>query len=313
MGNGADFMKKLLFSALIAILGFEVFTQEISTVAVAPFEPVGGISKDEANVITELFMAELVNTGVVKVADRANFDKVLAEMKFQLSDWSNDQKTAQLGRAINAEYIIYGQFMKMGNMLYLAATMQDINTVQRLYSSREQFQDYDQIFVKIPSFCSQIVSKIPKLNFFIGRWRSGTSITLDDNYYHSRPNFIDLTCEVEFKSDGTLIFYKYDNGGTGIDSNGDKITSCTATGTGKYEFNNEILYVEFKISPTTNMAGSWSGSVTYQFDLFKRRFYLGSYNTSDGSFMSIFRAFSSFPHQVQDKSDLYYRVFSKID
>jgi TolB-like protein len=195
-------MKKLMFTVLISIFEFGIFAQELPTVAVAIFEPVGGVSRDEANIVTELFMAELVNTRAVKVADRSNFDKILAEMKFQLSDWSNDQKTTQLGRAINAEYIIYGQFMKMGTMFYLTATILDINAVQRIISERYQFKNQDQIFNALPSFCKQIVTKIPAPEYlykqFIGRWQS------EDNISSSRK------CIIEFKENGILRIERLD-------------------------------------------------------------------------------------------------------
>jgi TolB-like protein len=197
-------MKKGLFLMVLFVSGvFSAFSQQLPTVAVAPFEPVGGVSRDEANIVTELFGAELVNTGAVRVADRVNFDKILAEMKFQLSDWSNDNKTAQLGRAINADYIIYGQFMKMGTMFYLTVTMLDINTAQRFISAKEQFQNQDQIFQKLPSLCrEQIIPGIPIPSYiverFYGRWQSKNNTVPD----------MPGTCIIEFKKKWTITYRK---------------------------------------------------------------------------------------------------------
>ncbi|MDR1466671.1 MAG: hypothetical protein LBI40_03535 [Treponema sp.] len=195
-------MKKHVLTSLFVIFGFAVFAQTLPTVAVATFDTTGGVTGDEAQVVTELFMAELVSKGTVNVVDRVNFDKILAEMKFQLSDWSNDQKTAQLGRAINAEYIIYGQFMKMGTMFYLTATMLDINAVQRLISERRQFQNQDHVFNALPSFCKQIVTKIPAPEYlykqFIGRWQSE-----DESGYYRK-------CIIEFKENGILRIERLD-------------------------------------------------------------------------------------------------------
>jgi hypothetical protein len=256
---------------------------------------------------------------VVKVADRSHCDKGLADMNFQLSDWSNDQKTAQGGRALNAEYIIYGQFMKMGTMFYLTATMLDINTAQRLYSSREQFQNQDQIFNNIPSFCKQIVDKIPTPNYFIGRWRSREFVSLSDEYYlrrfsqrAPRPNSIRLECEIEFKSDGTLIIHKFENARViiGYTLENAAFDSAIDTGTGIYKFDNDGLYVEFTISDSsdsTHIGHNYRGSNRYEFDSFRRNCKVWSVGR-DGKAYSTFNCFLD-----DEKGALYYTYFSKVD
>jgi TolB-like protein len=188
-------MKKGLFlMALFVFGGFSAFAQQLPTVAVATFDRAGGVTADEAQVVTELFIAELVSTGGVNVVDRTNFDKIIAEMKFQVSDWSNSQKTAQLGRALNAGYIIRGQLMKMGNAYYWTATMMNINTAQALYSAREQVNDMGEIFNKLPVFVKQIADNIPMPNYFVGRWRSASGGN---------------EMIIEFFPNGTLTVYQY--------------------------------------------------------------------------------------------------------
>ncbi|MDR1987073.1 MAG: CsgG/HfaB family protein [Treponema sp.] len=166
-------MKKAFFALILGLAGFAAFAQELPTVAVATFDVMGGVAKDEAQVVTELFMTELVSKGSVNVVDRVNFDKIIAEMKFQTSDWSNSQKTAALGQALNAGYVIRGQLMKMGGVIYWTATMIDVNTAQVLYSAREQVSDLGEVFGKLSGFCSQMLAKLPAPNYFIGRWRTG--------------------------------------------------------------------------------------------------------------------------------------------
>jgi TolB-like protein len=166
-------MKRCVLGFIFSMAGFIVFAQQLPTVAVATFDTIGGVTKDEAQVITELFMAELVSKGTVNVVDRVNFDKIIAEMKFQTSDWSNNQKTAALGKALNAQYVIRGQVMKMSDRIYWTATMLDINTAQVLYSSREQLSNLGEAFDKLPTFCDQMLNKIPAPNYFVGIWKTG--------------------------------------------------------------------------------------------------------------------------------------------
>lgn len=137
-------MKKLfaiLFLVCMA-LGFAVAEKVI---AVATFDVVGNaISKDEAETITELYIAELVATGKAIVTDRANFNKLLAELKFQGSDWSDSSKTIQLGNALNAKVISRGKIMKLGNKLYISATLIDVKTAKVLSSSKGEITDLSE-------------------------------------------------------------------------------------------------------------------------------------------------------------------------
>ena len=80
-------MKKTAFTllALFAITG--LFAQQQYTIAVTPFELVGGFTQNDADVIYELFITELGRTKGIKVVDRGVFDKIMSQMQFENSDW----------------------------------------------------------------------------------------------------------------------------------------------------------------------------------------------------------------------------------
>jgi TolB-like protein len=162
-------MKKFLLTMVLVLVGVMAFAQN-KTVAVAGFEIQGGITPEEASVIYELFIAQLVSTGKVAVVDRVNLDRILTEMKFQASDWSNPEKTASLGRALSAQIIISGKLLKMGNWVYWTASMLDVNTARIMFSARERLNNIGQAWEKLPSFCNQLVAKInesaPNANLF---------------------------------------------------------------------------------------------------------------------------------------------------
>ena len=140
-------MKKfilLMVFTLIASIGL-VFAQSRS-MAVMPFDVVGNaVTADEAEAITELYIAELVDAGVVKIVDRANFDKVMKELNFQSSDWSNSEKTAKLGQALNAKFISRGKIMKLGSKLTISASVIDIQTAENVASTKATYKDIDDL------------------------------------------------------------------------------------------------------------------------------------------------------------------------
>ena len=150
-------MKKLcVFVLMLFVVASAGFAQK--SIAVSTFDITGGaVSSEEAEAITELFISELVATGKVNVVDRANFDKVIEEMKFQSSDWSNSEKTIALGNAVNANMVVRGQIIKLGSKMYLSSTIIDLKTANVLSSAREQFNSLDDIFGLLTNFATKTV------------------------------------------------------------------------------------------------------------------------------------------------------------
>ena len=152
----------LILAALMFVVNI-LTAQEIQLpyVAVSTFDiTAGAVNSEEADAITELFIAEIVSTGKVNVVDRANFDKVVKEMKFQASDWSNKEKTVALGTAINANLVVRGQIIKLGSKMYLSSTIVDLKTAVVLSSSKKQFDSIDNIFDLLPTYTKDIVDVI---------------------------------------------------------------------------------------------------------------------------------------------------------
>ena len=150
-------MKKL-FIVLVMLLIVTSMGFAQKSIAVSTFDITGGaVSSEEAESITELFISELVATGKVNVVDRANFDKIIKEMKFQSSDWSNSEKTAALGNAVNANMVVRGQIIKLGSKMYLTSSIIDVKTANVLSSAREQFNSLDDIFGLLTNFAKKTV------------------------------------------------------------------------------------------------------------------------------------------------------------
>lgn len=149
-------MKKQLI--IFCLLLCSIFAYAEKNLAVATFDVVGNaVTKEEAEAVTELYITELVATGKVSVVDRTNFEKILKEMKFQNSDWSDSDKTAELGKAVNAEIIARGQIIKLGSKMYLSATIIDVKSAKVLSSARKDFNSIDDIFGLLTNFAKQAI------------------------------------------------------------------------------------------------------------------------------------------------------------
>ncbi|MDR2629727.1 MAG: SUMF1/EgtB/PvdO family nonheme iron enzyme [Spirochaetaceae bacterium] len=103
-----------------------------------------GVSPDDARVVTNFIRSRIGASGAVTLVTREDFDAILAEHEFQMSDWSDPNKTAQLGAAAGADYILVGEIDEMDEVYFVTARMIDLNTAVQKASSDIEFKRLNQ-------------------------------------------------------------------------------------------------------------------------------------------------------------------------
>ena len=225
-------MKKRIVGILLSLLGVVGigYSQEAPRIAVSTFDTQGNVSKDDADIITEMFITNLVSQGV-NVIDRANFDKIMSEMKFQTSDWSDSAKTSELGKVLNATAVIRGQIMQTPSNVIITVTLLDVKTAKILSSATETAGNLQYLYTKyydnwntrdyIMNLCRTIKAKIPEPEPIIGTWRTRTEFRMYSDsmgvgyvYFVWNNDSARITastngeCVITFKNDGTLQISK---------------------------------------------------------------------------------------------------------
>jgi TolB-like protein len=144
----------------------------VPAIAVIDFDSGNYCTIQKAAIMTDLFRNELIRSGRADVVDRKNMDKIIAEMRFQMSDWVNSIKVKQIGQMIGADYIMSGNFDMLGSNLYLVVQMLDIETARAVYSSRLILATWEEYDWKVQGFADEFIKKLPMENIFIGTWSS---------------------------------------------------------------------------------------------------------------------------------------------
>jgi len=153
-------VKKYLFCVLLIFTCFSLFAQQQPVVAVAPFDAISGISTMDANMITRVFFIRLGNTNKVSLVDRNVVDRVLREHSFQTGDWSNQQKTAELGSALNADWIVRGELEKFGNNILVTVQFYDIRTFRFMGGSDLLLANTEEAMTKMDPLVNKLVETI---------------------------------------------------------------------------------------------------------------------------------------------------------
>ncbi len=173
-------MKKIVLVLLFAVCA-TIALSAARNIAVMTFDVAGNaVTEEEAEGITELFISELASTGKSTVVDRANFDKIIKEINFQNSDWSDKEKTAKLGKAINASIIVRGKITKLGSRIYLSVTFIDIVTAEIISSGREEFFRLDDIFSQLGYLAKDLLAGL----LYTKGPGGGTIFHIDGNTYY---------------------------------------------------------------------------------------------------------------------------------
>ena len=135
-------------------------------------------SEIEAEYMNDImyYKKKLGEYGVVFV-DRSNMELVMKEHKFQLSDWSDEKKTAEVGRVLNAEgavtFTLTG--ISIGNNVNTNVAMEilNINTMQK--TTTESSEDVVSLFT--------VSDKIPKRIKFDDIMQSAVEYTRESLTY----------------------------------------------------------------------------------------------------------------------------------
>jgi hypothetical protein len=120
-----------------------------------------GIDTTQIETLTDLFINAIQRTNRFEVPDRDALALLMREHKFQMSDWSDDAKTVEMGRVLNANYIMRVIVSKIDTDVYLMiARLLDVNTAQILDSDELEFTSVRDARTRLDTFARDCLDNI---------------------------------------------------------------------------------------------------------------------------------------------------------
>jgi TolB-like protein len=190
-------MKRIVAVTVMVLAAGLCFGQQ-PRVAVAPFTATGGNAGSDAETIAEIFGLELQAKNVVRVYTRGNIMSVMSENRFQMSDLSSDEKTASLGKAANADWVVRGQVQKLGAVIVVTASLLDVNTLEIMGGAPMYLNAIEEAATKMNTFITTITQRITD--------RSGAPAMQGNQSPRGGANAPDIGIEVSARAGGTLYF-----------------------------------------------------------------------------------------------------------
>jgi TolB-like protein len=122
-------------------------SQQKINIAVLDFDARGGISREEAASLSDIFQSKLVEFGEFNVVDRNRIKTILQEQGFQQSEvCSQVECIVEAGRILKVERMFAGTIGKVGRVYNVNIQLIDIATSQIVQNkSRQHSGDVDEL------------------------------------------------------------------------------------------------------------------------------------------------------------------------
>ena len=160
-------MRKLSLILITLLLAVSFMTaQEIrekATIVVIPFDT-KDIESNDAEALFDTFTNKIVDSGKFKVVDRSKVNEIRKQHEFQNSDWSNDDKVAKLGNALNASLVVVGKIQPFQKQLKAYFRIQDVNTMEIVETSEGLFSNVLELFNKMPEVVKKLTGEIKDIS-----------------------------------------------------------------------------------------------------------------------------------------------------
>jgi len=150
------------FTLLIMILLASVcFGQTRQRVVVLPLENLAGPQHaNDVTTLTELVINFINDTQRLTVIDRSALNAMMTAQKWQMDDWADNDKTAEMGKVLNAHYIVRGTVSTLGTNLVVQSRILDINTAEVRGSANEQLRNMNEAYDKLNTFAQNLTRSL---------------------------------------------------------------------------------------------------------------------------------------------------------
>jgi TolB-like protein len=87
-----------------------------------------GVEESEAAVISDMLRSDLVNTGVFRIVEKQNMEKILAEQAFQKTGCTEQDCAVKVGRVLNVRRMVVGSCGRLMSRFFINVRVVDVES-----------------------------------------------------------------------------------------------------------------------------------------------------------------------------------------
>jgi len=149
---------------LLAVCGTTCFAQNLPRVVVLPLENrAGGEREKDVETLTELLATFINETRRLNVIGHFALDAAMMARHWRMDDWANNAKTAEMGKALDAQYIVRGTVSPLEENLLVSVHIFDIHTAELRSSTNIRVEDMNDAYSKMNSLSQVLIHNMGTL------------------------------------------------------------------------------------------------------------------------------------------------------
>ncbi|HUI90929.1 MAG TPA: hypothetical protein VLX68_01665 [Chitinivibrionales bacterium] len=151
----------ILMICLAVLCGFA--QQKKETVAIMTLKGGAGVTKDEAELISDRLRVEFFKTGMVDVMEREQMSEILKEQGFQQTGaCTNESCLIEMGQILGVQKLVSGSLGKVGSMFMLNLRLIDIKTAKISRTVSDDVKgDLEDMVGRLPKLAQELCRQEP--------------------------------------------------------------------------------------------------------------------------------------------------------
>ena len=118
-----------------------------------------GVSQAEVEVFIDYLSAQIVETELYRVIDRAQRELLLQEQQFSTSECSDEECLLQVGKLLAANRIVVGSLGKVGSRFLLNVKLVEVETGETVRTASEKYDSLDALIDDSARLAKEFVAK----------------------------------------------------------------------------------------------------------------------------------------------------------
>ena len=136
------------------------FPQQKMRIAIMDVIPSSGISADVAVSVSELIRTEMFNTGLFRVVEREQMDKIMKESELQSSGCTDTECAVKLGKMLSVDRMMVGKISKLGGKFIINARIINIERAEMEFADKATVESEGDLDRGVAQFAQNIAARI---------------------------------------------------------------------------------------------------------------------------------------------------------
>ncbi len=149
--------------AKILLSGMSVNTSKLKTLAIFPVTSESEATATDRDILSQILSIDIANTGKYAVVIRtSSLSNVMKEQNIQRQGFTDEATVAEIGNAINANYVLYREVAKYGGEGYISTYVVDVAKKTQEIGAYASYKEIDNIIPTIPGLTHEITGSVNK-------------------------------------------------------------------------------------------------------------------------------------------------------